>query len=341
MRFCCFNFANKYGKKGERKAILKRDRTLLLEELIASSKRKYNRSICIFSMSELKTATNNYSYPLSFMRNNNGDYKLYKGYLREHTISVMKFKNEWDAYQLCYNNIVYALHMDHMNVVKLIGCCLETRIPILVFEAVGYGTLADRIHYRRQPFFDRLLWMKRLNIAMEIANGMAYLHDGCPRPIISRSIKLSNILFDEQGLVKLFDFTLATFIPEDKTHVNDGVSATMRYMASEYALTGDFNEKCDVYNFGVMLLQLLIGQEIIVSSDYEHLILRERMEKCIENSKFHETVDPIILEDGLCLTKKQQLKDFISLALKCTSESAEDRPKMVDVAQQIRKMYPS
>ncbi|KAK3200113.1 hypothetical protein Dsin_023528 [Dipteronia sinensis] len=341
MGACCLKISQQYGEKGERKKFLKKDGASQLKELIASSKRKHNRSIQIFSAKELKTATNNYSYPLSFIRND-GYYKLYKGYLKDRSISVMKFtKNVLEAYQQCCNNIVYAFHMNHMNVINLIGCCLQTRIPILVFEAVGYGTLADRIHYRRQPFFDRLLWTKRLNIAVEIANAMSYLHDGFPRPVISRSITLQNILFDEQGLVKLFDFTLAAFIPEDEAYVNDGVRATMRYIAPEYAMTGDFNEKCDVYNFGVILLQLLIGQEKMESSDYERIILREGLEKCLGNNKFIEIVDPIILEDGLCLTKKQQLKDFIALALKCTSESPEDRPPINDVAQQIRKMYQS
>lgn len=338
MSSCFLIFSKKYGEKGERKAFLKRDGAVLLQELIASSNRKHNRSIRIFSAKELKKATNNYSYPLSFMKND-GHYKLYKGYLRDHSISVMKFKNDWDSYKLCYNYLVYALNTDHTNVVQLIGCCLKTRIPILVFEAVGYGTLADRIHYRRQPIFDRLLWTKRLIIAKEIAMAMSYLHIGLPRPVISRSVKLSNILFDEQGLVKLFDLTVATSIPEGKTHVNDGVRATMAYIAPEHEMTGDYNEKCDVYSFGVMLLQLLIGHERIESSEFEHLLLREHLERCIGNNKFSEIVDPIIVEDGLCLTKKQQLKDFIAIALKCTSESAEERPTMADVAQQFRKMY--
>ncbi|KAK2640370.1 hypothetical protein Ddye_028165 [Dipteronia dyeriana] len=86
---------------------------------------------------------------------------------------------------------------------------------------------------------------------MEIANVVAYLHVGFSRPIVFRDIKLSNILFDEESVVKLFDFSISKSIPEDETHTKDGVKGTVGYLAPEYVFTARFNEECDVYSFGI------------------------------------------------------------------------------------------
>ncbi|KAI9186061.1 hypothetical protein LWI28_013411 [Acer negundo] len=129
---------------------------------------------------------------------------------------------------------------------------------------------------------------------MEIANAVAYFHVGFTRPIVSKNIKLANILFDKECVAKLFDFTLSEAIPEGETHVNNGVvRATMEHVAAEYLHTGDFNEKSDVYSFSILLLQLLTGHES-----------RECVEKYIENNRFDEIIDPMIVGDGLCPEKE-------------------------------------
>ncbi|KAK2640379.1 hypothetical protein Ddye_028174 [Dipteronia dyeriana] len=249
-------------------------------------------------------------------------YILYKGFMQEHSISVMKFEDEpsmWDTSQCCLNDIAFASQMCHKNVLKFIGCCLETQIPILVFDPVNYDTLAARLYDRdHQPHFEPLLLTQRLKIAMEIANAVSYLHVGFPRPIVFRSIKLSNILFDEEYVAKLFNMTLSATIPEGETHTKDGLKATMGYVAPEYAVTGYFNEKCDVYSFGLLSFQLLTGRHIIEFDDDHDYLLGDRVKRFTENNRFNEIID---------------------LALKCVSDLAEDRPTMVDVAKQLRQLY--
>ncbi|TXG65470.1 hypothetical protein EZV62_006745 [Acer yangbiense] len=168
----------------------------------------------------------------------------------------------------------------------------------------------------RSPYLE---WKLRLKIAMEIANAVAYLHVGFTRPIVSKSRKLAHFLFDEECVAKQFDFTLSEVISIGETHVNNRVvRATMGHVAPEYAHTGDFNEKSDVFSFHILLLQLLTGHE-----------LREDVEKYIENNRFDEIIDPMIVGNGLCPEKEHQLKVFADLALKCVTESAEDqRPTM-------------
>ncbi|KAK9219148.1 hypothetical protein WN943_007788 [Citrus x changshan-huyou] len=139
--------------------------------------------------------------------------------------------------------------MSHNHILKLVGCCLETQIPILAFESVEYGNLRDRILSASQPQIEPLLMKHRLKIAMDIAHALAYLHFGFPRPIVYRDFKTAHILFNEENGAKLFDFSLSISIPEGETHVTDRVMGTMGYCAPEYLSTGVFNEKSDVFGF--------------------------------------------------------------------------------------------
>ncbi|KAH9679317.1 WAK53a-OsWAK receptor-like protein kinase [Citrus sinensis] len=231
--------------------------------------------------------------------------------------------------------------MNHKNVMRLIGCCLETENPVLVFEYVEYGTLADRIYHPRQPNFEPVTCSLRLKIAMEIAYGIAYLHVAFSRPIVFRNVKPSNILFQEQSVAKLFDFSYSESIPEGETRIRGRVMGTFGYLPPEYIATGDCNEKCDVYSFGMLLLELLTGQRAVDRETEDGWFLSDRVRKYIKKSRFTEIVDPEIVGERLCSAKEQKLKAFTRLAFNCLSVSADDRPTMVDVAKQLRLMHRS
>ncbi|XP_031253806.1 non-functional pseudokinase ZED1-like [Pistacia vera] len=227
----------------------------LLKELIASSNGKYNQYRS-FTDKEIKIATNNYDQQNIILTQ--GWYSLYSGFLQDRLVSVLNFSDEYTENSI--NSIVFASQMRHKFFLKLIGCCLETEAPILVFEHVENGTLADRIYRSSEPHFEPLLLTHRLKIAMEIANAIAYLHFGFSRPIIFRSIKPNNIVFTEQYVAKLFDFSNSIAIPEGETHVEDSsMVGTYGFMAPEYAITRKCNEKVDVYSFGRILLVVLTG----------------------------------------------------------------------------------
>ncbi|KAJ0013517.1 hypothetical protein Pint_19811 [Pistacia integerrima] len=276
----------------------------LLEKLISSCNGKYN-PIRSFSQEEPKTATDNFDAGKVITRA--ASYELYKGILEDYSVSVMKFRDDpsrSDAYEYCFNNIVFASQMKHKNLFKLIGCCLETEILLLVFESVEYGTLSDHIYGPRQPHFVPLLLTPRLKIAMEMANALAYLHVGFCRPIVFRSINPTNILFQEQTIVKLSDFSLSEYIPEGETYIKDTrVVGTMGFFAPEYISVGVCNEKCNVFAFGVLLLVLLTGQKTFDSSRCENgddSWLLQHVKNCIgQNDRFIEIIDPVIVLDGL------------------------------------------
>ncbi|XP_052298061.1 serine/threonine-protein kinase ZRK3-like isoform X2 [Citrus sinensis] len=314
----------------------------VLKELIASSNGKYN-SYRIFSAQELKLATNNYDQKNVITED--WGCILYKGFWQERLISVMRFReSNRDEHGSCINNIVYAAQMSHNHILKLIGCCLETQIPILAFESVEYGNLRDRILSASQPQIEPLLMKHRLKIAMDIVHALAYLHFGFPRPIVFRNFKTSCILFNEENVAKLFDFSLSISIPEGETHITDTVMGTWGYCAPEYMRTGVFNEKSDVFSFGVFLFELLTGWDVSdLVKDTHDLACpsNEYLKNYFEDNRFTEIVDPIIVEDVLSIEKEQQLHASAQLSFECIKDSPADRPSMVDVAKKLRQIYRS
>ncbi|KAK0601512.1 hypothetical protein LWI29_024925 [Acer saccharum] len=320
-----------WEKRGKTKFIVKNGE-ILLEKLITTFDGNRN-PICNFSSKELKLVTNNYD--TMNVITEDWFFKLYKGFLLDRQISVMKFESKSQkAYDECINNIVFASQMCHKHILKLIGCCLETEVPILVFDSlVKYGTLQDHILSHHESHFEPLSWRQRLKIAMEISHTFAYLHIGFPRPIVHSRMSSSQFLLDEHCVPKLFEFSHAQCIPEGETQIKDAkIRGTQGYIAPEHILMAVLDEKCDVYGFGSLLLELLTGQR---PSDISKI---EGTCNLFDNW-FIEAVDPIIVGDGLCPEIAQQLEVCMELAVKCRSYSGEDRPTMIDAAKQLRQLY--
>ncbi|KAH9679254.1 serine/threonine-protein kinase ZRK1 [Citrus sinensis] len=141
----------------------------------------------------------------------------------------------------------------------------------------------------------------------------------------------------------LFDFSFSVSIPEGETHITDWLLGTFGYIAPEYVTNGDCNEKCDVYSFGMLLLELLTGQRAVDRSRRQEIedeyFLGDHVRLYIERSRFNEIIDAVIVGDGLCSATEQKVRAFTKLAFSCLSVSAEDRPTMVDVARKLRLMY--
>ncbi|XP_031269416.1 non-functional pseudokinase ZED1-like [Pistacia vera] len=282
---------------------------MLLKQLIATCNGKCN-PIRSFSEKELSKATINYDNE-RLITTNKLFYRLYNGFLQDRQICVMKFEpiclpQEEEVIQRGINNIVFATQMKHKNFLKLIGCCLETRFPILVFDSVGCIRLTDRIWGHSRPRLGPLLLKLRLKIAMEMAHALAYLHFGFPRPIVFGSLTPWNILLDEQNVVKLFDFSISEFIPEGKTHLEVPLTKKLWY---EY-----------------------------VPPDILHAIAPNEKFAC--NEKF-DIIDPVIVGEGICSVKEQQLLALARLVSECLRPEPEDMPNMIDVAKQLRQMYKS
>ncbi|GAY57398.1 hypothetical protein CUMW_179110 [Citrus unshiu] len=321
----------KFKDRIHKRALMMRNGASVLKELIASSNSKYY-PYRIFSTQEIKLATNNYDQKNVIAKDTSYNlYTMYKGFWQERLISVSQFHGHEcrpRAYESCINNVTYATQMSHNNILKLIGCCLETPIPVLVFESAQYETLWDRILGAPQPHFEPLLLKRRLKIAMDIAHALAYLHFGFPRPIKFQDIMN---LINEENDAKLFDFSLSISIPEGETHITDTVMGTWGYCSPEYMRTGVFNEKSDVFSFGVFLFELLTGWDVSdLVKDAHDLVcpFNEYLKNYFEDNRFTEIVDPIIVEDVLSIEKEQQLHASAQVTFECIKDSPADRPSM-------------
>ena len=156
-------------------------------------------------------------------------------------------------------NIVISVQMStHKNVLKLLGCCLEFPLPVLVHEYAAQGVLNKKGGLGDD---EALPWKTRIRIAKQIANAIAYLHTAFPRPIIHRDLRPDCILLDEDFVPKLCDFSYSITIPPKQSHVNDMVKGTVGYLDPVYVKSANISEKTDVYSFGVILLVFLTGQK--------------------------------------------------------------------------------
>ncbi|XP_075668627.1 serine/threonine-protein kinase ZRK1-like [Castanea sativa] len=330
--------------------------SMVLEKLIAFCNGK---SIPIrgFSYEELKQATNNYDARLVIVQDELY-WKWYKGSLDGRLVSIRKFEGGVhitegrDLSNYVINDLVISAKMSaHKNVLKLIGCCLETRPPILVHEFAANGSLANRIQgthgsQQHQP----LTWASTLKIAREIAHAISYLHTAFSRPIIHRDINMRNIFLDQHDVAKLSNFEFSILVPEGETHVQvDFLSWSVRYMSPEYFATGKVTEKADVYSFGVLLLELVKGKN---SNDFTQLNNGEGVDfskpkkECVglvvgmqNGAQGRCIVDPTILaEEGRASTTEQQLQAVVDLALTCRKRDSEIRPTMVDVTKELMRI---
>ncbi|KAJ6883485.1 non-functional pseudokinase ZED1-like [Populus alba x Populus x berolinensis] len=178
------------------------------------------------------------------------------------------------------------------------------------------------------------------SLRMDMANAVAFLHVAFAKPIVFRNIKPLNILLDDNHGAKLSDFSISISIPKGESHVRDSVAGATGLIAPEYLTTGNFNEKQDVFNFGVFLLVLLSGQMVVdFSRPEKEILLQDHVKKCIEDDRFNKVIDSTIIAEGTWPGKEQQLQAYTALSLRCISELAEDRPTMVDVSQELRKIY--
>ncbi|GKU98444.1 hypothetical protein SLEP1_g11452 [Rubroshorea leprosula] len=284
----------------------------------------------IFTAEELEKATNNFDE--SRIIGQGGYGMVYKGTLRDGRIVAIKKSHIIDQSQneQFINEVVILSQINHRNVVKLLGCCLETEVPLLVYEFITNGTLHHHIHNKIKA--SSLTWEIRLRIAAETAGVLSYLHSAASTPIIHRDIKSTNILLDDSYTAKVSDFGTSRLIPQDQVGLSTVVQGTIGYLDPEYLHTSQLTEKSDVYSFGVVLLELLTGEKVLSFDRVEEeRNLSMYFFSAIKDNCLGKILDGSIVNEA----NTKQLNEVANLAKRCLSVKGEERPTMKEVAMEL------
>ncbi|XP_020225384.1 putative wall-associated receptor kinase-like 16 [Cajanus cajan] len=302
--------------------------SILLQQL--STRENSPQMTQIFTEEQLKKATNNFDN--SLIIGSGGFGTVYKGLLENNiTVAIKKSKivDESQKEQFI-NEVVVLSQINHRNVVKLLGCCLEREVPLLVYEFVESGTLFDFLHTERK--INNETWKMRLRIAAEAAGALSYLHSAASIPIIHRDVKTSNILLDKTYTAKVSDFGASRLVPVDQTEIATMVQGTFGYLDPEYLRTSQLTEKSDVYSFGVVLVELLTGEKPhSFGRPEEKRSLSNHFLSCLKEDRLFDVLQVGIMNEE----NQKEIIEVAILAASCLRLNGEERPSMKEVATEL------
>uniref|UniRef100_J3MYK3 Protein kinase domain-containing protein n=1 Tax=Oryza brachyantha TaxID=4533 RepID=J3MYK3_ORYBR len=302
-----------------RATFFKQNRGLLLQQLVD----KVIAERMMFTLEELEKATNRFDETRKLGSGGHGT--VYKGILLNGGAVAIKESNmavrkEIDDF---INEVAILSQINHRNVVQLFGCCLETQVPLLVYEFISNGTLSDHLHVEGPK---SLSWMDRLRIALEAASALAYLHSSASISIIHRDVKSANILLDSHLTAKVSDFGASRGIPVDQAGVTTTIQGTFGYLDPEYYQTGRLTDKSDVYSFGVIIVEMLTRKKPTVFTSSDNVGLIALFNLLMIHDSIYEILDPQVVTEGM-----ENVNEVAALASECLSLKGEERPTMRQV----------
>uniref|UniRef100_A0A0D9WZU4 non-specific serine/threonine protein kinase n=1 Tax=Leersia perrieri TaxID=77586 RepID=A0A0D9WZU4_9ORYZ len=286
----------------------------------------------LYDFYELASATDNFSEDNRLGRGGFGP--VYKGALSDGAeIAVKRLAtHSGQGLKEFKNEIQLIAKLQHTNLVKLVGCCVQEEEKMLVYEYMPNRSLDFFIFDQEQgPLLD---WKKRLHIIEGVAQGLLYLHKHSRVRIIHRDLKASNILLDKDLNPKISDFGMARIFGSNMTEANTNrVVGTYGYMAPEYASEGIFSVKSDVFSFGVLLLEIVSGKRNSGHQHYgEFVNLLGYAWQLWREGRGCELIDPTLMSESNDATA---IARCVKVALLCVQDNATDRPTMTDVAAML------
>ncbi|KAI4299254.1 hypothetical protein L6164_032731 [Bauhinia variegata] len=313
---------------------IERSQDLLFAEVVFSSNREQSAErkleeleLPLFDFNTLTMATNNFSEENKLGQGGFGI--VYRGKLVEgQQIAVKRLsRNSGQGTEEFKNEVKLIVKLQHRNLVRLFGCCVEMEEKMLVYEYMENKSLDSFLFDKVKR--SSLDWKKRFNIICGIARGLLYLHQDSRFKIIHRDLKTSNILLDKEMNPKISDFGMARIFGTDQTEANTlRVVGTYGYMSPEYAMDGIFSVKSDVFSFGVLVLEIISGKK---NRGFYHankdLNLLGHAWRLWKEGNALELIDSSF---GDSYSPPEVLR-CIQIGLLCVQERAEDRPTMSSV----------
>ncbi|XP_022863398.1 probable LRR receptor-like serine/threonine-protein kinase At3g47570 [Olea europaea var. sylvestris] len=224
----------------------------------------------------------------------------------------------------------------HRNLVKIIGCCSNTEFKALVLEYMPNGSL-EKWLYSHNYFLDML---KRLNIAIDVALALEYLHHGDTYPIVHSDLKPSNVLLDEDMVAHIGYFGIAKLFSKGESMAFTNTLATIGYMAPEYGTEGIVSTSGDVYSYRVMLLEMYTRKKPTYEMFDEQMSLKSWVSQSLNENRITEVVDTNLLgrEDENLSRKEQCVYSTLALAIECLIDSTTERINMREVVARLQKI---
>ncbi|KAG5617972.1 hypothetical protein H5410_017796 [Solanum commersonii] len=292
-----------------------------------SEKQGRSREFPVVKLDLIRAATQNFSEENKLGEGGFGP--VYKGTLANGiTIAIKRLsRTSGQGLKEFKNEVVLIARLQHRNLVRLLGCCLEGNEALLIYEFMPNKSL-DLLLFdsRKNEILD---WRQRLHIIKGIAKGILYLHEDSRLRIIHRDLKSSNVLLDKDMNPKISDFGMAKMFSGNQQEANTNrVVGTYGYMAPEYAMEGLFSTKSDVFSFGVLLLEIVSGRKNnSYVSEYGQSLLNFAWKLWREGHGL-ELMDPCLSQS--CVTT--EITKCIHLGLLCVQQDPADRPTMSCVA---------
>ncbi|XP_050157381.1 cysteine-rich receptor-like protein kinase 29 isoform X1 [Malus sylvestris] len=276
-----------------------------------------------FDLGSIRTATNNFSEANKLGRGGFGT--VYRGrLLNQEDIAVKRLSRDSAQGDVEFKNeVTLVAKLQHRNLVRLIGFCLEGNERLLIYEFVPNASLD---HFIFDPIKRAHLdWDSRCKIILGIGRGLLYLHEDSRLRIIHRDMKASNVLLDAEMQPKIADFGMARLFDLDQTQGDTSrIVGTYGYMAPEYVMRGHFSVKSDVYSFGVLVLEIITGQK---NSSFRHggnvEDLLSYAWKSWKEDTASNVIDPMLKSGSI-----PEIMRCVHIGLLCVQQNIADRPTM-------------
>ncbi|KAJ4746027.1 Wall-associated kinase family protein [Rhynchospora pubera] len=288
----------------------------------------------VFSKKQIETATNDFAE--SNVLGAGGQGKVYKGLFENNQVLAIKKAKEFEETnkEEFVNEIILLSQINHKNIVRLMGCCLDVKIPMLVYEFVPNGTLCEMLHGSKSRPIPLEI---RLRIALESAEALDYLHSYTYQSIIHGDVKSANILLENDWHAKVSDFGASNLVPIDDTQIFKVVQGTRGYLDPEYVTTSILTKKSDVYSFGVVLLELITRKcAIFINETSERKHLASCFCSSVRKKQLHDLLDKeIVTQNEKVIGVLHEVSD---LAVWCLNVRGEDRPTMRQVVNKLQHL---
>ncbi|XP_009392075.2 putative wall-associated receptor kinase-like 16 [Musa acuminata AAA Group] len=289
-------------------------------------------TVKIYTKEDIEKATVNFDKSRELGRGGHGT--VYKGNLddgREVAIKRSKVVTEDQSEEFVREMIILS-QINHKNIVRLLGCCLEVEIPMLVYEFIPNGTLFEFIHDNDGKLIPLTI---RLRIARESAEALAYLHSSASPPIVHGDVKSLNILLDHNYVPKVSDFGASRMMSIDETQFITMVQGTLGYLDPEYLLVRQLTTKSDVYSFGVVLVELItMKKAIYYDGSSQGKALASSFIEAMKDSRLEEILDDQIMGKE----NMKVIQEIAEIAKECLNMNGDERPPMREVAEKLHML---